>query len=56
VKRNLNIFIASVGTFVGSLLADVVLGDGIQSDDMQQAAMVGIVAAGIQWWISRKSR
>lgn len=45
--------IASVGVFVGSLLSDMLLGDGIQSEDLSQAALVALIAAGIQWWLNR---
>jgi hypothetical protein len=46
--------IASIGVFLGSLLADVWLGDGIQPDDINQAALVAVIAASIQWWLSRE--
>lgn len=36
--------IASVGVFLGSLLSD-----GIQAEDLQQAALVALIAADIQW-------
>jgi hypothetical protein len=50
------IAIASIGVFLGSLLSDVLLGDGIQLEDVNQAAMVALIAAVIQWWLSsRKS-
>jgi hypothetical protein len=50
------IFIASFGVFFGSLLSDVLLGDGIQAEDINQAVMVAIIAAVIQWWLlSRRS-
>ena len=50
------IVIASLGVFFGSLLSDVLLGDGIHSEDIGQAAMVALIAAAIQWWLSsRKS-
>lgn len=45
---------ATTGIFAGSLLSDVVFGDGIQSDDLYQAAMVALIAALIQAWITRK--
>lgn len=45
--------IASLGVFAGSLLADSWLGDGIQATDIQQAAMVGLVAAVIQLLLNR---
>jgi hypothetical protein len=54
MKPYIAILIASLGTFFGSLLSDVVLGDGIQSDDVNQAAMVALIAAAIQWWLSSR--
>ncbi|MCX7167839.1 MAG: hypothetical protein NTV11_16400 [Rhodocyclales bacterium] len=54
MKRSIAIFIASSGVFLGSLLSDVLLGDGIQSEDINQAAMVALVAAVIQWWLSSR--
>jgi hypothetical protein len=45
---------ASIGVFVGSLLGDVLLGDGIQAEDINQAAMVALIAAAIQWWLSSR--
>lgn len=56
MKPFIPIFAASVGVFLGSLLSDVLLGDGIQSEDINQAAMVALIAGAIQWWLSsRKS-
>lgn len=46
--------IASVGVFLGSLLSDVLLGDGVQAEDVQQAALVALIAAAIQWWLYRR--
>ena len=54
MTRTGKILCASFGVFAGSLLADVVLGDGIQADDINQAAMVALIAAGIQIWLTRK--
>lgn len=45
--------IASIGVFFGSLLSDVLLGDGIQSEDVSQAALVALIAAAIQWTLNR---
>ena len=56
MNQTVSILIASVGVFVGSLLIDVLLGDGIQSEDVSQAAMVALIAAAIQWWLSRPRR
>lgn len=49
-------FVASCGVFAGSLLGDVLLGDGIQAEDINQAALVALIAAAIQWWLSRGRR
>ncbi len=40
--------LAAGAVFVGSLIADIVFGDGIQTDDLQQAATVAMVAAIVQ--------
>jgi len=53
-KRLGQVVIASLGVFIGSLLADVLFGDGIQQDDVYQAIMVATVAAAIQTWLSQK--
>ncbi len=47
----MQITVATVAVFVGSLLADVVFGDGIQPDDVVQAGMVAAIAAGVQWFL-----
>lgn len=47
---------ASVGVFIGSLLSDVLLGDGIQIEDVEQAALVALVAAVIQWFLQSSRR
>lgn len=54
MKPLLTVLIASIGVFLGSLLSDVLLGDGIQSEDVNQAALVALIAAGIQWWLSSR--
>ncbi|MCX7142691.1 MAG: hypothetical protein NT123_16805 [Proteobacteria bacterium] len=46
--------IASLGVFLGSLLSDVLLGDGIHPEDIGQAAMVALIAAAIQWWLASR--
>ena len=56
MNRTVAIFIASFGVFVGSLLSDMLLGDGIQSEDVNQAAMVALIAADIQWWLNRSGK
>jgi hypothetical protein len=53
-KRFGQVVIASLGVFIGSLLADILFGDGIQEDDVYQAIMVATVAALIQTWLSKK--
>jgi hypothetical protein len=50
----INALVASVAVFAGSLLADVWFGDGIQSEDINQAAMVALIAAVVQWWLGRE--
>lgn len=47
---------ASLGVFTGSLLSDIYLGDGLQLEDMIQAAMVALVAGLIQAWITRNRK
>ena len=46
--------LAASAVFVGSLIADIVFGDGIQADDILQAATVAIVAAIIQLWLASR--
>ena len=48
--------IAFIGVFSGSLLWDVIFGDGIQGDDYFKALTVGLIAAAIQWEVSRHVR
>jgi hypothetical protein len=56
MNGHIAIVIAGFGVFIGSLLSDVLLGDGIHSEDIGQAAMVALIAAAIQWWLlSRKT-
>lgn len=47
----LDSIVAAVGVFLGSLLWDVVFGDGIQKADVFQAVTVAIVAGLIQLWL-----
>jgi hypothetical protein len=54
MNRTVAILVASAGVFFGSLLSDVLLGDGIQAEDINQAALVAAVAAAIQWWLSSR--
>jgi len=46
--------LAAGGVFAGSLVADVVFGDGIQTDDLVQAVVVAAIAAAIQFWLARR--
>lgn len=52
--RAADIATAALGVCIGSLLWDAFLGDGIQQEDVFQALSVGLVAAVIQWWLTRK--
>jgi hypothetical protein len=45
MTRTTKILLASIGMFLGSLLSDYVYGDGIQTDDLQQAATMALFAA-----------
>jgi hypothetical protein len=54
MKSLMPILMAGFGVFLGSLLSDILLGDGIQAEDINQAAMVALVAAVIQWWLSSR--
>jgi hypothetical protein len=54
MSRTLNILVASIGIFFGSLLSDSVFGDGIQTEDLLQAATLGLLSAVIQWWLNRR--
>ena len=54
MSRLAQILYASIGVFIGSLLSDVLFGDGIQAEDINQAAMVALIAALIQAWLTRK--
>ncbi len=54
MSRTLNVLVASLGIFFGSLLSDSVFGDGIQIDDIQQAATLGLFSAVLQWWFNRR--
>ena len=54
MQRATQMLIAALGVFVGSLLSDIVFGDGIQSDDVNQAIMVAVIAGIVQYWLTRK--
>ena len=44
--------VAAIGVFSGTLLSAVFFGDGIQDEDIVQAAVVAAIAAVIQWQLS----
>lgn len=52
MNRIFEMLVASIGIFVGSLLSDVLFGDGLQLDDLQQAISLAILAGAIQWWLA----
>lgn len=54
MSRTVKILIATLAVFAGSLLSDIVFGDGIQADDINQAVMVAIIAGVVQSWLTRK--
>jgi len=56
MNPRLETLIAAAGVFVGSLFWDVAFGDGIQSEDVFQAATVATVAASIQWLLAMARR
>jgi hypothetical protein len=56
MRTKLEALLAASGVFAGSLIADVVFGDGIQSDDVLQAVTVAVVAASIQFWLASRRR
>jgi hypothetical protein len=56
MNGHIAIAIAGFGVFIGSLLSDALIGDGIHAQDIVQAMMVALIAAAIQWWLlSRKT-
>ena len=56
MSRLQQILFASIGVFIGSLLSNVLFGDGIQAEDVNQAAMIAVIAALIQAWLTRNRR
>ena len=54
MHRATQMLIATLGVFFGSLLSDIVFGDGIQSEDINQAIMVAVIAGIVQYWLMRK--
>jgi hypothetical protein len=51
------VFVATLSVFAGSLLSDIVFGDGIQTDDINQAVMVAAIAGIVQLCLTlKKSR
>ena len=53
--RLVNTAIATAAVFAGSLLSDAYFGDGIQTDDMQQALVVAFIAGVLQFWLGRQT-
>lgn len=56
MKRALEPLIAAGGVFAGSVIADIAFGDGIQTDDVEQAVLVACIAAVIQIFLARSRR
>jgi hypothetical protein len=56
LNRYQDCLIALAGIFAGSLLSDVIFGDGIQGDDCFIALALGLVIASMQWRLSSKHR
>ena len=54
MNRTMQTLVATLSVFAGSLLSDVWFGDGIETDDIQQAIMVALIAGIFQLWFSRK--
>jgi hypothetical protein len=48
------VFVATLSVFAGSLLSDIAFGDGIQTDDINQAVMVAMIAGIVQLFLTRK--
>ena len=53
--RRINTAIATVAIFAGSLLSDAYFGDGIQTDDVQQAFVLAFIAGVLQFWLGRQT-
>jgi hypothetical protein len=47
---------AAVGMFVGSLIADLIFGNSIETEDLLQAIVMALVAGGVQLWFVRRRR
>lgn len=56
MRRTLEPLIAAGGVFAGSVIADIAFGDGIQTDDVEQAVLVACIAAVIQIFLARSRR
>ncbi len=56
MNSTLNVLLASIGIFAGSLVSDSMFGDGIQMDDIQQALALGLLAGFIQWRLNRSRK
>ena len=51
INRIVNTTIATSAVFIGSILSDAYFGAGIQFDDLQQAAVVALLAGVLQYWL-----
>ena len=47
---------AAVGIFFGSLIADLLFGNSIQTEDLLQVMVMPLVAGGVQFWLVRSRR
>jgi hypothetical protein len=52
MNRQRYAFFAGIGVLIGSLLAYIIVSDGLQAEDIQRALFVGITATTIQDGIS----
>ena len=52
MPRTLKILMAGFSVFIGSLLADVAFGDGIQGEDVSQAITLALIAAIVQAFLT----
>lgn len=52
----MNTLVSVVGVFAGSLLSDILLGDGIQIEDIHQALFVALLAGFIQHVMTQRNR
>jgi hypothetical protein len=56
MKISTNTIVSVIGVFAGSLLSDVLFGDGIQIEDVHQALFVALIAGFIQQWLALRQR